>query len=88
MIENGIRVSILPNSRKYNTLRNQQGTVVGSLGYGDYAVQFDNTFPFGNIFHGWDETLNRRIQYTNCLFVNRNSFKIIEVDVGDLEDDL
>lgn len=88
-IENGIRVAVLPKSRRYSRIKEQQGTVLGYVGYGDYAVQFDRPLPldFSQIHYMYDETSQQRKAFSNVCYINQKSIEIVEVNVGDLEDD-
>ena len=89
MIANGIRVQVKPKSRAHKVVRNLTGTVVGSVGYGEHAVQFDEDIGFrSRPYYGFNIYTMRNERLQNVRFVSERSLDIITVDVGDLEDDL
>jgi hypothetical protein len=89
MIANGIRVKVKSTSRAHRNVRNLNGTIVGFVGYGDYAVQFDvNIGNNGYIHYGFNPVTNDREPLLNVRYVSQRSLDIITVDVGDEEDDL
>lgn len=85
----GSRISVLENSRKFPLIRKFQGTIVGSLGYGEYAVKMDNVLPRGYANNFYARDINNLTEIiSNCIFAHKNNFNLIVLDVGDLEDDL
>ena len=89
MISNGIRVKVKSTSRAHRNVRNLNGTIVGSVGYGDYAVQFDvNIGNNGYTYYRYSPETHRNEPLLNVRYVSQRSLDIITVDVGDLVDDL